>query len=95
MKSKNHLKNVASKPCMICGSREVQAHHLLRASPRGMAKKTGDEWAVPLCFIHHEALHLNGDEIEFFEIHGWEYEQVKNLAKELWIFSNAKQRTVF
>lgn len=69
---------------MICQGIEVQAHHLLRAAPRGMGLKAGDNWVVPLCYYHHSELHRNGDEVEFFELYGWDYEAVKNYATGLW-----------
>ena len=75
-------------PCMICKNPNTQAHHLLRAQFRGMGMKAGDNWTVPLCFYHHEALHRNGDETDFFEMHNWEYENVKNYASALWRESN-------
>lgn len=85
IRSKSHLRKVASNPCMICESPEVQAHHLLKADGlKGMGLKTGDNFTVPLCYICHSALHRNGNEPAFFEIYGWDYEDVKDLARRLW-----------
>ena len=28
--------------------------------PRGFGQKTGDQWAIPLCFPHHSQLHTCG-----------------------------------
>lgn len=66
LKSKKHLKRVASLGCMLCGNPDAVAHHLLRVETKGMGRKNGDEWAVNLCHRHHDALHRNGDEIGFF-----------------------------
>ena len=32
-----------------------------------MAKKPGDQWVVPLCRIHHRALHDTGDETQWWQ----------------------------
>ncbi len=64
-------------------------HHLLRAEPRGMGLKTGDNWSVPLCVFHHSELHRNGNEEGYFLSHGWEYEKVKAFATRLWKTSGA------
>ena len=49
IRNKDHLKFVASQPCLICGRENVEAHHILFAEPRAMGKKVGDQWTVPLC----------------------------------------------
>lgn len=55
------LREVRRIPCLICG-RWAQAHHLQHAEPSAMGKRSGDNWAVPLCADHHTALHRFGDE---------------------------------
>lgn len=57
-----HLRYVASQPCLICGRRPAEAHHLTFAQPRGLSIKSSDEYTVPLCRAHHRQLHANGDE---------------------------------
>lgn len=69
---------------MLCESPWTIAHHLLRAEPRGMGLKAGDNWTVPLCGECHDKLHLNGDEVDFFEFYGWDYPAVKEYARVLW-----------
>ena len=65
-KDKAHLQFVASLPCCICGQFGSQAHHLMRADPkRGIGRRAGDEYAIPLCLNHHTGLHLCGGE-EFY-----------------------------
>lgn len=49
-----------------------------------MGIKAGDNWAVPLCKLHHAELHHFGGEVEFFERHGMGYDWVKRYATELW-----------
>ena len=61
-RDKAHLKFVASKSCLVCGRLPSQAHHLRIAQPRATGLKPSDEFTVPLCAIHHRALHDAGDE---------------------------------
>ena len=28
--------------------------------PRGFSQKTGDQWAIPICYTHHHQLHTCG-----------------------------------
>ncbi len=62
VRDKDHLLFVASQPCLVCGRKPSQAHHLRFAQPRAMALKVSDEFTVPLCNIHHDQLHRAGDE---------------------------------
>ena len=65
-----HLAFVASQPCLICGRRPAQAHHLRFAQPRAMALKVSDEFTVPVCNTHHDQLHRSGDERSWWTRHG-------------------------
>jgi hypothetical protein len=62
-----HLQFVAELPCIVCGRMPSQAHHLLFAQPRAMGRKVSDEWTVPLCLLHHRALHDVGNEALWWE----------------------------
>ena len=53
VRNKIHLRLVAKQPCLICGRRPCDAHHLRFAQPRGLGLKVSDEFAVPLCRGHH------------------------------------------
>jgi hypothetical protein len=75
-----HLAFVASEPCLICGRRPAQAHHLRFAQPRAMSLKVSDEYTVPLCNIHHDQLHRNGNERAFWARHGFT-EPLKHAAR--------------
>jgi len=57
-----HLEFVSSQPCLLCGRRPSDAHHLRFAQPRALGRKVSDEFVVPLCRSHHRALHRRGDE---------------------------------
>jgi hypothetical protein len=48
-----HLEFVASQPCLLCGRRSSDAHHLRFMQPRTLGRKVSDEFAVPLCRTHH------------------------------------------
>jgi ERF superfamily len=57
-----HLKFVAAQPCLVCGRRPSDPHHLRFMQPRALGRRVSDEFAVPLCRTHHRALHRRGDE---------------------------------
>ena len=81
IRDREHLKYVASQPCLICGRQPTQAHHLTFAQPRARGLKTSDEWVVPLCNLHHRQLHDRGDERGYWEGKGIDAEFS---AKSLW-----------
>jgi hypothetical protein len=64
-----HLKYITSLPCLVCGRTPSHAHHLRFAQSRAMGKKVSDEYVVPLCLIHHRALHDVGSEETWWEEH--------------------------
>ncbi len=76
-----HLQFVASLPCLICGRTPAHAHHIKFAQPRAMGSKVGDEWTVPLCFLHHRSLHDSGSEETWWQVHGTD---ALAEAKRLW-----------
>ena len=61
-RDKNHVKFVAKQPCLICGRRPSDAHHLRFAQHRALGRKVSDEFTVPLCRGHHREVHRCGDE---------------------------------
>lgn len=81
IRSKEHLKFVAKQPCLICGRRPSQAHHIRYAQPRALSRKVSDEFVVPLCTIHHDALHRVGDEKMWWNKHSIDPMAV---AADLW-----------
>jgi hypothetical protein len=62
VRNKVHLRLVAKQPCLICGRRPCDAHHLRFAQPRGLGLKVSDEFTVPLCRGHHREAHRSGIE---------------------------------
>jgi hypothetical protein len=61
-RSKEHLRYVTSQPCLFCGRKPSDAHHLRFMQPRALGSKVSDEFAVPLCRAHHRAAHRARDE---------------------------------
>jgi hypothetical protein len=76
-----HLRFVSAQPCLICGRRPSDAHHLRFAQPRALGRRVSDEYTVPLCRSHHRALHRCGDEVAWWKICGVDPVAV---AGELW-----------
>jgi hypothetical protein len=62
VRDREHVKLVAAQPCLICGRRPADAHHLRFTQNRAMARKVSDEFTVPLCRGHHREAHHSGDE---------------------------------
>jgi len=92
LRDTDHLKYVASQPCLVCGRTPAQAHHLRFMQPRAMGSKVSDEWTVPLCVIHHRALHDVGNEVAWWE--QWKVD-ARAAAEQFWIEQHpAKTRTV-
>jgi hypothetical protein len=58
----DHRKFVSTQPCLVCGRRPADAHHLRFAQPRALGRKVSDEFTVPLCRAHHRELHRHGNE---------------------------------
>jgi hypothetical protein len=80
-RNKAHLALVASQPCLICKTSPCDAHHLKIAQPRSLGRKVSDEFTVPLCREHHQALHRHGNEANW-----WADMQIASvpIAKQLW-----------
>ncbi len=70
IRDKEHLRYVASQPCIICGRAPGHAHHLRFAQPRALGRKVSDEWTVSLCSTHHRSLHSVGDEKQWWREKG-------------------------
>jgi hypothetical protein len=61
-RSKEHLRFVAKQPCIVCGRKHSDPHHLGFMQPRALGRKVSDEFVVPLCRIHHRAVHRLSNE---------------------------------
>jgi hypothetical protein len=62
IRDREHVEAVAKQPCLICGRRPADAHHLRLAQPPALGRKVSDEFTVPLCRGHHREVHRCGDE---------------------------------
>jgi hypothetical protein len=62
IRDRDHVKFVAGQPCLVCGRRPSDAHHLQFTQRRALARKVSDEFTVPLCRGHHREIHRFGDE---------------------------------
>jgi hypothetical protein len=57
-----HVRHVIKQPCLICGRRPSDPHHLRFAQSRALGRKVSDEFTVPLCRVHHREVHRCGNE---------------------------------
>ena len=80
-RNRDHLKFVTLQPCLLCGRRPSDAHHLRFAQSAALGRRVSDEFTVPLCRLHHRALHRRGDEAAW-----WAEQRVEPLlvAQKLW-----------
>ena len=62
IRDRDHVRYVAKQPCLICGRRPSDPHHLRFAQSRALGRKVSDEFVVPLCRGHHREVHRCGDE---------------------------------
>jgi hypothetical protein len=62
IRDRDHVKSVATQPCLVCGRRPADAHHLRFAQSPALGRKASDEFTVPLCRGHHRDVHRCGDE---------------------------------
>jgi len=76
-----HLRFVASQPCLVCGRTPSDAHHVKFAEQRAMGRKVSDKFTVPVCRLHHRELHRRGNERTWWTEH--EIEPL-TVAANLW-----------
>jgi ERF superfamily len=67
VRDRDHVKSVAKQPCMVCGRRPADAHHLRSAQLPALGRKVSDEFTVPLCRGHHREVHRSGDEATWWK----------------------------
>lgn len=53
------LQFVKSQPCVCCGARADDPHHIIGHGGGKMGGKEHDLFTIPLCRIHHDELHRN------------------------------------
>jgi hypothetical protein len=80
-RDRDHLRHVAKQPCLICGRKPSDPHHLRHLQPRALGRKSSDEFVVPLCRIHHRLVHRVGNEPAWWQDAGIDPITV---ARKLW-----------
>jgi hypothetical protein len=80
-RNREHLRSVTKQPCLICGRKPSDPHHLRYLQPRALGRKASDEFAVPLCRVHHRAVHRARDERAWWQAAG--IDPIK-VARKLW-----------
>jgi len=80
-RNREHLRYVMQQPCVICGRKPSDPHHLRYLQPRALGRKASDEFAVPLCRVHHRAAHRAGDERVWWQAAG--IDPIES-ARKLW-----------
>jgi hypothetical protein len=80
-RNRQHLRYVMQQPCLLCGRKPSDPHLLRYLQPRALGRKASDEFAVPLCRVHHRAAHLAGDECAWWQAAG--IDPIK-IARKLW-----------
>jgi hypothetical protein len=82
VRDRDHVKSVAQRPCLICGRRPSDAHHLRFAQSKALGRKVSDEFTVPLCRGHHREVHRCGDETQWWRNAGIDPARA---ARSLWL----------
>jgi ERF superfamily protein len=82
IRDRDHVRHVMKQPCLICGRRPSDPHHLRFAQSRALGRKVSDEFTVPLCRAHHREIHRCGDEGSWWRKTGIDPVAV---ARALWL----------
>jgi hypothetical protein len=85
-RDRDHLRFVASQPCLICGRTPSDPHHVKFAEQKAMGRKVSDKFTVPICRLHHRELHRRGSEFAW-----WKSKEIDPLpiAARLWATTHA------
>jgi hypothetical protein len=81
-RDRDHMRYITKQPCLICGRKPSDPHHLRYVQPRALGRKSSDEFAVPLCRIHHRLVHRVGNEAAWWQDVG--IDPIK-VARKLWV----------
>jgi hypothetical protein len=81
-RDREHVKTVAQQPCLVCGRRPADAHHLRCAQLPALGRKVSDEFTVPLCRGHHREVHHCGNEAAWWKKTGID---PTTAARVLWL----------
>jgi hypothetical protein len=67
VRDRDHIRHVIKQPCLICGRRPSDPHHLRFSQLRALGRKVSDEFTVALCRVHHREVHHCGDEAAWWQ----------------------------
>jgi ERF superfamily len=67
IRDRNHVRFVTKQPCLICGRKPADPHHLRFTQQRALGRKVSDEFTVPLCRGHHREAHRSGNEAAWWK----------------------------
>ncbi len=82
VRDREHVRFVAQQPCLICGRKPSDPHHLRFTQHRAFGRKVSDEFTVPLCRGHHREVHRCGEEAAWWEKAGVD---PATSARTLWL----------
>lgn len=82
IRSKAHLRFVASLPCVVTGRSDVQSAHIRKGTDGGAGLKPSDCFVIPLSVAEHALQHKVG-ELRYWYPYGG-YEKATALAKALY-----------
>jgi hypothetical protein len=82
IRDRDHVRSVARQPCLVCGRRPADVHHLRFAQSPALGRKVSDEFTVPLCRGHHREVHRCGDEAAWWNKTGID---PTTAARVLWL----------
>jgi len=82
IRDREHVKSVAKQPCLVCGRRPADAHHLRFAQSPALGSKASDEFTVPLCRGHHREVHRCANEVAWWKKIGVD---ARAAARLLWL----------
>ena len=85
VRDRDHIRSIIQKPCLVCGRRPSDPHHLRFAQSRALSSKVSDQFTVPLCRGHHRELHRSGDEVAWWGRQGID---ALGAARLLWLESH-------
>jgi hypothetical protein len=80
-RNREHLRTIFKQPCLVCGRKPSDPHHLRFVQPKALGRKASDEFTVPLCRVHHREVHRAGNERAWWKATG--IDPIK-VARKLW-----------
>jgi hypothetical protein len=87
-RNREHLRTIIKQPCLVCGRKPSDPHHLRFAQPKALGRKASDEFTVPLCRTHHREVHRAGSEQAWWKATG--IDPLK-IARKFWKETRVKE----